>query len=150
MIEFYEKEKNIPEYIYFILATILRFYNIFEENGKYYGIRNLILDSEEKLIENNLELDYDSISESRNNYEIYEVKDDPDILKDFCNAWKDVNVNDSRSLDIFLSYILTQKRIWGMDLTLWPDLFEKTKYYLDRLLHEDIGKITSELLLGIN
>ncbi|MHA1753492.1 MAG: hypothetical protein ACTSYZ_14100 [Candidatus Helarchaeota archaeon] len=149
MIDLYEKEKKLPDYIFFILALILRFYNVIEENdGQFFGIREMH-EINENEIDN--EDEQKEIEEKEGNLKnIYQVKDDINILKEFANTWKNVKIDDPRSIKIFLGYILTQKNIWGMDLTLWPNLMERTGYYLEKLLKEDIGKITSELLLGID
>ncbi|MHA1270446.1 MAG: hypothetical protein ACTSPY_11705 [Candidatus Helarchaeota archaeon] len=155
MIDIYEREKEIPDYIFFILATFLRFYNVIEEEeGKFFGIRNLTqLEADELIHESDENLDAENVDEEKiSEYEnngIYEVIDDLEILKEFASTWKNVKIDDPKSIKIFLGYILTQKHIWGMDLTLWPNLMERTGYYLQRLLQEDIGKITSELILGI-
>ncbi|MHA2013695.1 MAG: hypothetical protein ACTSWG_15125, partial [Candidatus Helarchaeota archaeon] len=149
MIDLYEKEKKLPDYIFFILALILRFYNVIEENdGQFFGIREMH-EINENEIDN--EDEQKEIEEKEGNLKnIYKIKDDINILKEFANTWKNVKIDDPRSIKIFLGYILTQKNIWGMDLTLWPNLMERTGYYLEKLLKEDIGKITSELLLGID
>ncbi|MHA1229134.1 MAG: hypothetical protein ACTSPQ_00670 [Candidatus Helarchaeota archaeon] len=153
MIDLYEKEKKLPDYIFFILATLLKYYNVFEENGKYIGIREaykeeLSLNNMEDLLTKKNE-QFDEETHVMDESQIYIIDDRPEVLKEFSSVWKNVKIDDIKSIKIFLGYILTQKNIWGMDLTLWPNLLDRTAYYLEKLLHEDIGKITSELLLGI-
>lgn len=154
IIELYERNKEIPDYIFFILATFLRFYNVIEEeDGKFIGFRRIIEEDFEADIETDIDEDEDEElinDEIMNDGDIYQLNDDPEILKEFSSTWRNVKIDDLRSIEIFLGYILTQKNIWGMDLTLWPELLEKTSFYLIKLLQEDIGKVTSELLLGIN
>ncbi|MBD3230810.1 MAG: hypothetical protein GF329_21715 [Candidatus Lokiarchaeota archaeon] len=144
MIDLYEKNQEIPDYIFFILAVFLRFFNVFEEEDKFFGIREITEDEEEVIVDENID-----DSELEKNKEIYEVEDDPEILKELSETWKDVQIND-KSIDIFLRYILTQKNIWGMDLTLWPNLMERTSHYLKKILSEDMAKVTTELLLNID
>ena len=143
MIDLYEKDKEIPDYIFFILAIFIKFYNVIEEeDGQFIGIRNLQDVKQDEEIDEENEI-------QRENRDMYKIIDDPIILKEFASTWRNVTIHDSKSIKIFLGYILTQQNIWGMDLSLWPKLMERTNFYLERLLQEDIGKITSELLLGI-